>query len=190
MNGLIPRDEVALIVVDMQEKLFPAIEGKEKVLENSLRVIEFCKRLEIPILVTEQYPKGLGETVPEVKQALGDHYLPIPKTVFSCFGEPAFVDALRELDRPWIALIGIETHVCVAQTAMTGMNAGFDEEGVGYGVAVLGDCTGSRTKELHDFGIMRLRDENAIVTCSDAFYYEMLTEAKTDDHAKVFDLLK
>ncbi len=189
MDGLIPRDEVVLVVVDIQEKLFPAIEGKEKVLANSIKVIEFCRRLSVPILVTEQYPNGLGETLPEVKQALGEQYLPIPKTAFSCFGEPVFVDALKEQDRPWVVLIGIETHVCVAQTAITGVNAEFDSD-IGYGVAVLGDCTGSRTREFHDYGIMRLQNENAVVSCSDAFFYEMLTKAKTDDHKKVFDLLK
>jgi nicotinamidase-related amidase len=189
MDGLVPREEVILVVVDIQEKLFPAIEGKEKVLANSLKVIEFCKRLDIPILVTEQYPKGLGETLPEVKQALGDRYRPISKTAFSCFGEPAFVDALDKQDRPWVVLIGIETHVCVAQTAITGRSTVFDDD-IPYDVVVLGDCTGSRTREFHDFGIMRLSAEGAIVSCSDAFFYEILTEAKTDDHKKVFDLLK
>jgi nicotinamidase-related amidase len=191
MNGLIPRDDTVLVVVDIQEKLFPAIADKEAILANSLKVIEFANRLEIPILVTEQYPSGLGATLPEVQKALGQAYAPIAKTAFSCFGEPTFVDALKELDRGWIVLIGIETHVCVAQTALAGMNFFIDDsDDYDFSVSVLADCVSARTKQFHDVGIERMRDEGVAVSTSDAFFYEMLVEAKTDDHKKVFDLLK
>ena len=191
MNGLIPRSEAVLVVVDIQEKLFPAIADKEAMLEKSIKTIEFCRRLGIPILVTEQYPKGLGQTLPEVQAALGDQYRPIPKTAFSCLGEPAFVEALYGTEKEWLILIGIETHVCVCQTALTALEFFMDaQDDVDFSVAVLDDCVGARTKAYHRTGIKRMRDEGAIITSSDAFYYEMLVSAKTEDHKKVFDLLK
>lgn len=194
MTGLIPREESALVVVDIQEKLFPAIFNKEKVLANSIKVIEFCNRLDIPIIVTEQYPQGLGATLPEVRQVLGDAYRPIPKTAFSCFGEPKFIEKVLALGRPWLVLVGIETHVCVAQTAINALNFFLEPkdggEEIEFSICLLRDCVGSRTEEFHLAGEARLRDDGAIISTSDAFFYEMLVEAKTMDHKKVFDLLK
>lgn len=183
LDGLIPREATALIVVDIQEKLFPQIQGKEDLLANSLKVIEFCRRLEIPVLVTEQYPQGLGSTLPAVKTALGDDYRPIPKTAFSCFGEPEFTAALADLAVDSLVLIGIETHVCVLQTALVGVASEYD-------VLVLADCVGSRASFNHELGLRRLSDEGILVGSSDMFFYEMLVEAKTDDHQAVLDLLK
>lgn len=191
MNGLIPRDEAVLVVIDLQEKLFPLIFNQAQVLENSLKVIEFCRRLDIPIVVTEQYPKGLGSTLTVVQEALGDAYKPIPKTTFSCFGEPEFTRTVASLGRNWLIIVGIETHVCVAQTVLTGMNLYVDDhEDFDPGMLVLADCVGSRTPLDHSIGIDRLRDEGVFISTSDAFYYEMLVEAKTDAHKKVFALLK
>lgn len=191
MNGLIPREDVVLVVVDIQEKLFPAIHEKQKVLANCVKVIDFCRRLEIPILVTEQYPKGLGATLPEIQQVLGDSYKPIPKTAFSCMGEPVFVDELKKLEKNWIVLIGIETHVCVGQTALTALEFFIDDkDDMDFSVCALSDCVGSRTDQYHNAGIARMRDEGAVISVSDAFFYEMLVRAKTDDHKAVFDLLK
>lgn len=195
MTGLIPREESALVVIDIQEKLFPAIFNKEKILANSIKVIDFCNRLNIPIVVTEQYPKGLGATLPEVQQVLGDAYDPVPKTAFSCFGEARFVEKVMQLGRPWLILIGIETHVCVAQTAIHAINffhepVRDDEEDVEFSPGLLSDCVGSRTEEFYLAGQARIRDEGTTISTSDAFFYEMLVEAKTEDHKKVFDLLK
>ncbi len=183
LEGLLPRATTALVVVDIQEKLFPRVQGNEAVLANCVKVIEFCKRLDIPILVTEQYPKGLGTTLPQIKTALGDKYRPIPKTAFSCFGEPEFVNALEDLEVDSVVLIGIETHVCVLQTALVGMSSDYD-------VLVLADCVSSRDALNHDLGLRRLSDEGTVVGTAEMFFYEMLTEAKTEDHQAVFDLLK
>jgi len=183
LEGLFTREATALVVVDLQEKLFPLVRNSKQVLDNCLKVIDFCRRLEIPILVTEQYPQGLGATLPTVKVALADEYRPIPKTAFSTFGEPEFVTAVEELEVENLALIGIETHVCVLQTALTGMERDFD-------VLVLADCVSSREELPHELALMRLRDEGATISTWETFFYEMLVEAKTDDHKAVFDLLK
>ena len=183
LEGLLPRESTALVVVDIQEKLFPRTHDHAALLERCLKVIEFCKRLGIPIVVTEQYPKGLGATLPAVREALGELYRPISKTAFSCFGEERFVDKIEELDVDSLALIGIETHVCIAQTALVGMAYEYD-------MAVLSDCVSSRNPSDHQIGLQRLTNDGAVITGSEMFFYEMLVEAKTKDHEAVFDLLK
>jgi nicotinamidase-related amidase len=183
LEGLLPRKTTALVVIDMQEKLFPRTNDSAAVLERCLKVIEFCKRLNVPIVVTEQYPKGLGTTLPAVREALGPLYKPISKTAFSCFGEERFVDKVEELEVDTLVLVGIETHVCVAQTALVGVAYEYD-------IAVLADCVTSRNPRDHEIGLGRIRDEGGVIASSEMFFYEMLSEAKTDEHQKVFDLLK
>ncbi len=183
LEGLIPRETTALVVVDIQEKLFPRIHGKDKVLATALKTITFCRRLDIPIIVTEQYPQGLGATLPEIKDALGEQYRPIPKTAFSCFGEPEFTAAVADLEVDTLVLIGIETHVCIAQTALVGVASEYD-------VLVLADGVAARDPQNHDLALRRLSDEGVLISTAEMFYYEMLVEAKTDDHKSVFDLLK
>ena len=184
LEGLLPRESLALIVVDIQEKLFPMVQHHQQVLEKCLKVIDFCGRLDIPMLVTEQYPKGLGATLPAVQDALGKEYKPISKTAFSCFGEPAFCEAADELGVDTLVLIGIETHVCVAQTALVGM------ETYDYDLAVLADCVSSREAFNVDIGLRRIEEEGGVISSMEMFFYEMLVEAKTEDHTAVFDLLK
>ncbi|MCC6157919.1 MAG: isochorismatase family protein [Deltaproteobacteria bacterium] len=184
LEGLVPREDVAVVVVDIQEKLFGFIHEKERVLENSKKVIEFCQRIGLQTFVTEQYPKGLGVTLPELQQTLGANYTPIPKTAFSCLGEPAFMEALEGTEASTLVLLGIETHICVLQTAITALASG------NWDVMILSDAVGSRTVENHRLGLDRARDEGAIIASSEMFFYEILQEAKTEDHKKVFDLLK
>ena len=183
-EGLIPRDSVAVVVVDIQEKLFPHIHNKDELLGNVQKVVNFCRRLDIPLVVTEQYPKGLGTTLPEIQEVLGGSYKPIKKTIFSCFGVPEFIEALDETGADTIVLTGIETHVCISQTALMGLAA--DD----YDLVVLADCVGSRTEQNHRIGLARMQDEGAIISSMEMFFYEMLVAAKTDDHKNVFDLLK
>jgi nicotinamidase-related amidase len=184
MEGLLPRVNVAVVLVDVQEKLFRQIHDKENILANILKVIQFCRRMDIPVLVTEQYPKGLGATLPEIQQALGASYKPMSKTVFSCFGAPEFPDALEETGADVIVLLGIETHICVLQTALTALASDL------YDVVALADCIGARSAGNHQLGLDRMRDEGAMISSWEMFVYEMLVEAKTEDHERVFDLLK
>jgi hypothetical protein len=131
LEGLFTREATALVVVDLQEKLFPLVRNSKQVLDNCLKVIDFCRRLEIPILVTEQYPQGLGATLPTVKVALADEYRPIPKTAFSTFGEPEFVTAVEELEVENLALIGIETQRLRSANGPDRHGTGFRRAGAG-----------------------------------------------------------
>jgi len=184
LEGLLQREDTALVVVDIQEKLFPKVINHQLVLDRCLKTIEFCKRLNIPIIVSEQYPSGLGLTLPAVQDTLGAEYKPIAKTAFSCFGEPAFVEAVEELEVASLVLIGVETHVCVAQTALVGMH-GHDLE-----MVVLADCVSSRDAYNTDVGLRRIDEEGGIISSMEMFFYEMLVRAKTEEHQAVFDLLK
>ncbi|MDP8224154.1 MAG: hydrolase [Candidatus Lernaella stagnicola] len=183
LDGLIPREATALVVVDIQEKLFPHIHDKEALLANVVKTIDFCRRLDIPIVITEQYPKGLGATLPEVKDVLEEDYRPIPKTAFSCFGEPEFTAKVADLDVDTLIVIGIETHVCVAQTALVGAAQEYE-------MMLLADVVGARDPFNHELALRRMSDEGVLVGTREMFFYEMLVEAKTDDHKTVFDLLK
>jgi len=184
IEGLIPRASVVVVVVDVQEKLFRYILDKDNIQANLVKLIDFCRRLDIPLIVTEQYPKGLGTTIPEMQEALGPEYRPYAKTVFSCFGSEEFVDALEESGADTMILVGIETHICVMQTALTALSS------ESYDVVVLADCVGTRSEQNHQLGLKRMRDEGAVISSMEMFFYEMLQEAKTEDHERVFDLLK
>ncbi|MCB1152840.1 MAG: isochorismatase family protein [Deltaproteobacteria bacterium] len=178
------RSNVAVVFIDIQDKLQPAIHDGDQVLANSIKVAQFCDRLGIPVIVTEQYPKGLGQTKPELQEALGDGYAPIAKTEFSCFGCQEFVDKIAEMDLDVIAVCGMETHICVLQTVLAPLESQELE------VMVLADCVGSRTPLNHQLGLDRMRDEGAIISSMEMFFYEYLGKAKTDEHKAVFDLLK
>jgi nicotinamidase-related amidase len=179
---LIRKDDAILLVLDIQGTLFKTMHGKEKMLETSLRMIEFAKRLDIPVLITEQYPKGLGPSLPEVLQALPEAQV-IPKTAFSCFGEPRFDAGVRALGRRTVVVIGMETHICVAQTTLEGIEKGYNM----YLVAdAITSCSPSDTQIAFD----RLRAAGATVATSEMAMFEILRAAKTSDFQKCFDLLK
>jgi len=181
-EALLHDESTALVVVDIQEKLLPHVLNYQDIVKNAAKIIEFCKILEIPIIVTEQYPKGLGVTVPEIQKALGEDYRPIEKTAFSCFGEEMFVEALDEAEVDTLVVIGIESHVCVLQTALVGLDT--------HDIHVLADCVGSRISLDHSLALKRMRDEGVVVSTAETFMYETLKEAKTADHKAVFHLLK
>ena len=124
MSTMANAADAALVVIDLQEKLLPHIAGAEQVVANSRRLILGAKELQIPIIYSEQYPKGLGGTVQPVLDALkeaqagGAQVVRVEKTTFSCTGCDAFMDAIDGIDREQFLVCGVETHVCVCQTAL------------------------------------------------------------------------
>ena len=166
-------DTAGLLVVDVQEKLWPFIHGREAVLARTLQAIEVAGHLELPILVTEQYVKGLGPTIPEVKAALERFgaYRPIEKLAFSCFGEPAFEAAFEESGVETLALVGIEGHVCVMQTALEALDRGVD-------VFYVAEAVGSRNPSHKEEAIARVRDAGAVVGSVEMFAFEAMRGSK------------
>jgi len=169
LSFLFDPDAAGLLVVDIQEKLWPFIHDKEAVLARALQAIEVAGLLELPILVTEQYVKGLGTTIPEVRAALEKFgaYKPIEKFAFSCFGEPAFEEAFESSGIDTLGLVGIEGHVCVMQTALEALDRDVD-------VFYLAEAVGSRNPSHKAEAIERVRSAGAVVGSVEMFAFEAL----------------
>ena len=161
-------DRCALIVVDIQEKLLPPIFQKEQLVKNSQLLIRLAGILRIPTLVSTQYAKGLGDTVPEIASLLPETQ-PIDKQMFSCFGSDVFCSALKRLpgNRTTALLCGMESHICVMQTALGALREG-------YIVHVASDAVSSRTEWNWKIGLERMRAAGAVVSSTEMMLYELL----------------
>src|SRR5262249_50287910 len=123
---LLKKDSAALVVIDLQEKLLPAIPGRDAVLRNSVLLLRLAAILDLPVVLTTQYEKGLGATVPEILAA-APGVAPLDKLSFGCFGNEAFLDRLAALaGRKQLVVAGIETHICVAQTVLGALDEGYE----------------------------------------------------------------
>jgi len=179
---MLDRDAVALVVIDFQEKLLPKILGADAVAEQGTKLIRFARELGIPILWTEQYPKGLGRTVAPVAAEL-ESIVPIEKTAFGCLGDKAFADALAATGRNQLLLTGIEAHICVMQTALLAIEQG-------YRVFVPRDAVGSRFEPEYRAGLDRLERAGAELVTTEMAIFEILREAGTPDFKKALPLIK
>jgi nicotinamidase-related amidase len=180
--ALLSREGTALIVIDVQEKLYPHVLGKEAMLKNIVKLVTFAQRLSIPVVLTEQYPKGLGATVGGLKSALGN-YNPIEKTAFSAFGCPEFDVVLKRLGAKTLAIVGIEAHVCVCQTALDAIHRG-------YKVAVAPDAISSRTTADKDAGIEKMRASGVMINTTEMVIFDILERAGTPEFKEIAPLLK
>lgn len=179
---ILDRTTCALVIVDIQERLVPAMGHKDTVISNCLHLIEAAKLMNIPILLTEQYPKGLGATIPEIRDALSS-YAPVVKTTFSCCGESAFETEMQKTGRKTILLTGMETHVCVLQTALDLMNNGFS-------VHLVKDAVCSRTKANWQTGVEFMRDAGAVISCTETVLFQLLKAAGTEEFKVIAKRIK
>ena len=179
---LLHREQTALVVVDVQEKLLHAMHDADAALRNVRILVEGANILGVPVLVTEQYPKGLGPTVGALADVLKDapRY---PKLSFSCLGDEPFLAALEALDSEQILICGVEAHVCVAQTALDVLDHG-------WMAAVAADATSSRKARHCEWALDRLRRAGAVVTCAESALFEMLGSAGTEEFKAVSRLVK
>lgn len=178
----IVRKKAALAVVDIQERLLPAIFEKDRVVQNSVRLIKGAAALKLSILATEQYRKGIGPTVPEIAAAI-PNFAPIEKLAFSCCGADGFLTALEKAGATDIILCGIEAHVCVTQTCLDLLDKGCR-------VFVVADACSSRMPENHRIGLDRMRDARAIVVSTEMILFDLLDRAGTDEFKQVLALVK
>ncbi len=177
-------DQCALIVVDIQEKLLPPIFQKEQLVKNSQLLIRLAGILKIPILMTTQYAKGLGKTVPEIASLLPEIEA-IDKHMFSCFGSDVFCSALKRLpgQRNTVLLCGMESHICVMQTALAALREG-------YLVHVASDAVSSRTEWNWKLGLERMRAAGAVLSSSEMMMYELLRSSSTPAFKELLPYLK
>lgn len=186
-NSRVPnREDAVLVVIDVQERLVPAIDKGlyERARRNIAVAIEAAGTLGLPILLSEQYPKGLGRTVPYVLEALeGKGYESVEKIAFSCARDERFLSALMKTGRRQVILTGMESHVCVYQTSLDLVNAGFE-------VFVLEDAVSSRRLSDHQGGIAAMRDAGVRVIPTETALFQLLKAAGTPEFKKISSLLR
>jgi nicotinamidase-related amidase len=175
-------ENTVLVIIDVQEKLAPAMHEKEKLFDNLQKLAKGVKILEIPIILTEQNPKGLGPTIPEIARLLPD-ILPITKMDFSCCNNKLFRQELGKLNRKQVLIAGIEMHVCVYQTAV-------DLLALGYEVQVVADACASRTAENKKIGLKRTISEGAKLTSTEMALFELLKVAEGTKFKKILHIVK
>ena len=179
---LIRRPDSLLLVVDIQQKLAPAIHDSERVIANSVRLLEGARQLGVPAFVSEQYIKGLGPSLEAIRTAAVDARF-FEKTHFSCAAEPGVIDLLRAAKRPQIILTGTEAHVCVLQTAFGLLAAGFE-------VYLVADAASSRTPENRSAAVERMRAAGIGIVTTEMVLFEWLHQAGTDDFRQLLPLIK
>ena len=176
------RTAAGLVVVDIQERLLPAIFERERVVQNAVRLIQGAVALGVPLFATEQYRKGLGATVPEVASAIPG-FVPMEKLAFSACGAAGFGSALKEKKVSDVLLCGIEAHVCVSQTCLDLLCEGFR-------VFVAADAVSSRTPENCRIGVERMHDAGAVIVSTEMALFELLGQAGTEEFRQILALVK
>ncbi len=177
-------DQCALIVVDIQEKLLPPIFQKEQLVRNSKLLIRAAGVLKIPAIISTQYAKGLGKTVAEVASLLPETEA-IDKDRFSCFGSEVFCTLLKRLpgNRNTLLLCGMESHICVMQTALAAL-------GEGYLVHVASDAVSSRTEWNWKIGLERMRAAGAVISSTEMMIYELMRSSSSPTFKEILPHLK
>jgi len=178
-SSLIERADAILVIIDMQERLFPVMAEKEALKDQVVKLARFSKIVGIPVVVTEQ--EKLGSTLPEIKGELAS-VPPVNKVDFNCFGCEAFEKRVHELDKRTLILCGIEAHICVAQTAL---HAASD-----YQVHVVADAIASRSPENRRIALERMSGSGITITSTEMVIYELLRKAGTDTFKEVLKLVK
>jgi nicotinamidase-related amidase len=175
-------NNTALIIIDVQGKLADLMYEKETLFKNLTQLVKGALLLKIPILMTEQNPRGLGPTIPEIMDLLTD-IDPIPKMSFSCCAEEGFMERLKGIDRKQLLITGIESHICVYQTAM-------DLVDMDYEVQVVSDAVSSRLPENRSIALQRMGDAGVKQTSVEMALFELVKTAEHTDFRKLSSIIK
>ena len=178
----VQREKAAGVVIDIQERLYPHIHEHETLSRNTGILVEGLKILGVPVLVTQQYTRGLGPTIPGLAELVNEFPL-IEKTAFSCCDEPEFIKALAETHRHFVLMAGIESHVCVLQTVIDLLERG-------YQPVLIEDCVSSRKAGDRNTSVRRMRKEGAIVTTYESILFELCRFSGTDEFKAISKLVK
>jgi nicotinamidase-related amidase len=171
-----------LVVIDCQTKLMPAIKDTDELEKTVVKLAKGIKALDVPVVVTQQYTKGLGPTTDDICEALGE-FEPIEKVTFSAMGTEEFVEAMKAAGRKNVIMTGTETHICVQQTTLELLEAG-------YNVYLVQDCVGSRKDNDKNIACQRMAAAGAVVTTYEAVLYELLKGAKAEGFKAVSAIVK
>ncbi|MFC2076546.1 hydrolase [candidate division KSB1 bacterium] len=181
---MISPDNSVLLIIDVQEKFRPVMFNIEALLANIPKLAKTFRLLEIPILVTEQYPKGLGETMSEIKGVLEDNDY-VDKTCFDCFGKSEFADLLQKKypDRKNLIVCGLETHVCIAQTVMSALERD-------YTVHLVADALSSRKKTDYHIALERLASDGAKIASTEMVIFQLLKDSKHEHFKAISQIVR
>ena len=175
-------ENASLLIVDIQGNLANSMYGKELLFKNAQKLIKGIQILGIPIICTEQNPKGLGPTIPEIADLLSN-IQPISKMTFSCCQNDRFMQALKALNRKQVLIAGIETHVCIYQTSS-------DLVDLGYEVQVVTDAVSSRNIENKEIGLRKMRDCGVSLTSVETALFELLKAAEGEQFREILKIVK
>ncbi len=176
-------EDCTLAVIDLQEKLLPAIWEKERVVRNTQLLIHMADVMKLPVLVSTQYSKGLGQTVPEIASLLPNANM-IDKLEFGCFGNGDYCSAVGKLaDRNTLLLCGIEAHICVMQTALGALNQGMN-------VHVAADAVSSRAELNWKLGLNRMQAAGAVISSTEMMLYELMGKSGTATFKEMLQWIK
>jgi nicotinamidase-related amidase len=179
---LLSAEKALLLVIDIQEKFQPILSNAEAVIENTRRLITGCNQLNVPVIVTEQYPKGLGETVAPLKHALKAETPVLEKTSFGCGGEPVVAEHLKAAKRQQILVCGLEAHVCVNQTVVSLLAQG-------YQVYLIEDAIGARDERNYHIAMKKLAQLGAIPSCVEMALFELMRHSRHPQFKAVQQLI-
>lgn len=179
---MITADNSALVIIDIQGKLSTLMHDKHTLFQQTQRTIKAAGLLDIPILWAEQVPDKLGPTAVEIAQLLTEHQ-PIVKSTFSCCSNTAFIDALDQLDKQYLIITGIETHICVYQTVSALLKQGKHTH-------VLADATSSRTPDNKRIGLNRMQAEGAVISSLEMCLFEMIQHVQAAQFREISQLLR
>ena len=173
------RGNTALIVIDIQEKFIPTIKDLDKIIENTIKLIKSFQIIKIPILITEQYPKGLGKTVEKIRNELRN-YKPIEKISFNCFDEKRFKINKKIKN---LVICGIESHVCVTQTILAAIEKGFT-------VYLVKDAISSRKTSNYKIALERAKQEGALIASTEMIIFQLMQKAGTKEFKEIQKIIK
>lgn len=175
-------NDTLLLMIDFQSKLMPAMNRCDEIEKNVLALLKGCQVLEMPFLVTQQYTKGLGPTIPILAETIPVDAV-FEKTTFSCMKNEVFQAAVKKLERSNVIVAGIESHICVQQTVM-------DLLDLGYNVYVAADCTGTRKQYDHQVALSTMQQNGARITTVEAILFELLVSADNPSRKEIRKIIK
>ena len=176
------RDDSLLLIIDIQQAMLKVIDSWEKVASRAKQLIQSANALEVPILLTEQYQKGLGETIPELLQEIKSPQV-FQKEHFSACLEDDFIPIVQSFNRNKILVIGMETHVCVLQTCLDLIKAGFQ-------VHLVADAVASRVNKNRDIAIDILKQAGAVISSTEIVIFQWACRANTDEFRRILPIVK
>lgn len=170
------------LIIDIQAKLFPVMSGREELMYNCIKLVKGLQILGIPLVITQQYTNGLGETIPEISTLIPE-FRYIEKRDFSCCGEAEVISRLKEVNAENILICGIESHVCVLQTALDLKEGGFNP-------VVVADAVSSRSPISFDLARERFRHEGIMMTSVESVLFELTGSSLAPEFREISSLLK